>query len=372
MDTEEIKQTTETKHLGIKRNNKNNIDIEDRIKLARRTIYALLGPGLHARRGMSPVVAYKLWKRYVITRALYGIEVMNHTASDIIQLEKLQRKICRQIQGLPDRVANVATYSLLGVEPIEAVIDKLILIFFGSILQNKDTIEYRIIERQISMDKPNGKSFASLVYDKLRKYKLPDLMDLMENPIEKHKWKKLVKQHIEIYWEEAWIEEKQTKSTLKFLNLQHPLFGNSHQVWKTVPKNSMEVKKAEVKARLLTGTYMLKETKAKFSRNTDTPLCELCYEETEDVKHFLLICPTLNDIREEHLYTLKCYLNNIQEGAYEAICENKQLIQLILDSSMDILKGIVTLTKRNHIDIEQITRTLCYCLHVKRTRLSAK
>ena len=133
-------------------------------------------------------------------------------------------------------MANVATYSLLGVEPIEAVIDKLILIFFGSILQNKDTIEYRIIERQISMDKPNGKSFASLVYDKLRKYKLPDLMDLMENPIEKHKWKKLVKQQIEIYWEEAWIEKKQTKSTLKFLNLQHPLFENSHQVWKTVPK----------------------------------------------------------------------------------------------------------------------------------------
>jgi hypothetical protein len=35
------------------------------------------------------------------------------------------------------------------------------------------------------MDKPNGKSFASLVYDKVRKYKLPDLMDLMKNPIEK-------------------------------------------------------------------------------------------------------------------------------------------------------------------------------------------
>ena len=84
----------------------------------------------------------------------------------------------------------------------------------------------------------------------------------------------------------------------------------------------MEVKKAEVKAGLLTGTYMLKETKPKFSRNTDTPLCELCYEETEDVKHFLLIGPTLNDIREEHIYTLKCYLSNIQEGAYEAICEN--------------------------------------------------
>jgi hypothetical protein len=155
-------------------------------------------------------------------------------------------------------------------------------------------------------------------------------------------------------------------------------------------------KESGSKSEITDRKYMLKETKAKFSRNTDTPLCELCYEETEDVKHFLLICPlnfafvslsiyflsvislllplsllpccflalfsrlgasfqkvgvvslgiskltedakhfllicpTLNDIREEHLYTLKCYLNNIQEGAYEAICENKQLIQLILD-----------------------------------------
>jgi hypothetical protein len=46
-------------------------------------------------------------------------------------------------------------------------------------------------------------------------------MDLMENPIEKHEWKKLVKQHIEIYWEEAWIEEKQNKL---FLHLQHKLY----------------------------------------------------------------------------------------------------------------------------------------------------
>jgi beta-glucosidase/6-phospho-beta-glucosidase/beta-galactosidase len=29
----------------------------------------------------------------------------------------------------------------------------------------------------------------------------------------------------------------------------------------------------------------------------------------------------VSHIREEHLYTLKCYLNNIQEGAYEAIYE---------------------------------------------------
>ena len=89
------------------------------------------------------------------------------------------------------------------------------------------------------MDKPNGKSFASLVYDKLRKYKLPDLMDLMKNPIEKHtgKWKKLVKQHIEIYWEEAWIEEKQTKSTFEIPKLTIPTF------WKLAPSLENSAKK---------------------------------------------------------------------------------------------------------------------------------
>jgi hypothetical protein len=30
-------------------------------------------------------------------------------------------------------------------------------------------------------------------------------MDLMENPIEKQIWKKLIKQQIEIYWEEAYV-----------------------------------------------------------------------------------------------------------------------------------------------------------------------
>ena len=40
------------------------------------------------------------------------------------------------------------------MEPIEAVVDKLILIFFGSIiLQNKDTIEFRIIEKQTKWQK---------------------------------------------------------------------------------------------------------------------------------------------------------------------------------------------------------------------------
>jgi hypothetical protein len=110
MDTEEIKQTTETKHQGIKRNNKNNIDIEDRIKLARRTIYALLGPGLHARRGMSPVVAYKLWKTYVIPpRCLVSVVCLISSVS----IRKL-KSLCLFVSGTSSELLGlILTKSLL-------------------------------------------------------------------------------------------------------------------------------------------------------------------------------------------------------------------------------------------------------------------
>jgi hypothetical protein len=88
----QITQKTETIHLDLMRNNKNKVNIEDRLKIARRTVYAHLGPGLHARKRMSPIVSAKLWQTYVIPRNLYGIEVLNYTKTDILKFERLQFK----------------------------------------------------------------------------------------------------------------------------------------------------------------------------------------------------------------------------------------------------------------------------------------
>ena len=57
-----------------------------------------------------------------IPRSLYGIETLKFSKSDIQKLERLQLKICRQIQGLPDRTVNAATYTLLGIETVEAAV----------------------------------------------------------------------------------------------------------------------------------------------------------------------------------------------------------------------------------------------------------
>ena len=93
LEGQEIKRVQKFKYLGITYQENNKINLDERLKMARQTIYALLGSGLHARSGMSPVVLMKIWNTYVVLRFLYGLEVQNPTKTDIKKLEQLQRKI---------------------------------------------------------------------------------------------------------------------------------------------------------------------------------------------------------------------------------------------------------------------------------------
>jgi hypothetical protein len=198
-------------------------------------VYALLGPGLHARKGMYPIVSAKLWQTHVIPRSLYGIEVLNYTKTDILKFERLQLQICRQIQGLPNRTANAALYILLGLEPIQSVVDRLLLTFFGSIIQDEDSIEYRIVERQLQMPSENINTLVNSLKAVLHKYGLPKPDKLLETVLTKQQWKITIKNAIQIYWEEKWEKEKSEKSTMKFLDIKKKPIGNPHKIWNLAP-----------------------------------------------------------------------------------------------------------------------------------------
>ncbi|VDI45938.1 Hypothetical predicted protein [Mytilus galloprovincialis] len=156
---------------------------------------------------------------------------MNLTESDIHKLKRLQLNVCRQIQGLPDQIANIVTYSLLGVEPVEVEIDRLILAFLENLLHKKVTLEFKILERQLNMAKRNGQSYIIEIIQRLEKYCLPAIETLLENELHTLKWeKKTVKKHIIHYWDVKWQEQKQQKSTLKLLNIQSHAVGKAHQI----------------------------------------------------------------------------------------------------------------------------------------------
>ena len=115
-------------HLGMIRAGKkeSEINILDRIsfKLTRRTSYLIMNTDLHGTNGLNPETSYVIYKCYVLSRMVYGLEVIHLTKTQLSQLERYHLRTLRQIQGLPQRTALSAVYMLLGAHPIEAEIIK--------------------------------------------------------------------------------------------------------------------------------------------------------------------------------------------------------------------------------------------------------
>ena len=364
-----IKRSSTTKHLGIKRQDNNKVDIVERVKSGRATIYGLLGAGLHVRKGFSPIVAHNLWRTYAVPRCLYGLEIMNLTKKDQDMLEMAQRKILRQIQGLPPNTASVATYVLLGAEPTDITIDKNLLTFFMNIIRNPGTIEYQIITRQLAMADEHGIKFMDRVRTTLRKYGLLACQEYLKNPPTKTKWKKEIENRINKIWKEQCENIQEGKSTLKYIQIQEKPVGNAHNVWRSVQNNMKDVKAGEVKVRLLTQTYMLQKNRAKYSSNKISPLCILCGRDEEDLDHFILRCPELGYIRSKYLDKIRGYIDEFNKGQYERIENDGNLLQLVMDCTSKTL----TLRDKNKLynRIETMSRNMCYELHIERSRIAS-
>jgi hypothetical protein len=79
----------------------------------------------------------------------------------------------------------------------------------------KTTIEFQIVERQHAMMKTNTQNYANVITNIPRKYRLPELYNILQDiPTN---WKQEIKDKIQEYWEKQWIEEAKKRTSLKFL-----------------------------------------------------------------------------------------------------------------------------------------------------------
>ena len=361
---DKIESSRSTTHLGLLREDNNKFDIKPKIQMARRTMYSLMGAGLHGRRGLNPLTSYKIWECFGLPRATYGLESVKLAKKDIDSLETYQRSLLKQLQSLPDRCATIPVYTLLGAKPMEVVLDIKALSFFGNMIRQKDSIEFQIIRRQLAVKDTDSASFTVTIRRILQKYDLPDAYELLINTPSKEKWKSMVKEATNNKYRKEISEELTNKSSLRYLALQeHPL-DEPHPLYKHLGPDPHEIEKAAIKARLLTGTYTLQANRYKFNQNEIDKTCELCKLETEDREHFILNCTALEKTRQKDLQKLL-------EITPELKGANQQLLQCILDSSHKDLDIQKHLSKLQLQTMEKISRGLLYELHTQRTRMLA-
>ena len=268
-----IKASEETTHLGLKRtvSHECEINIEDRIKIARRTKYALMNSGYHGTNGLRPATSYQIYKTYLLPRLLYDLEVLPLKKSHITTLEKFHKNSLRIIQSLPERTATAAVYLLLGAVPIEAEIHKRQLSLLHAILNSDNRRIKEVLGRQISVNFDNKDSFFYKIIQVLHQYNLPDIVALKQNIPSKNEWKTAMNRTVTKYWTESLVRDSYSKSTLRFLAVGRISGGCVHPVWRTTENSVVDVRKAVIKTRMLTGTYILQKNVHTFSQYHEDP-----------------------------------------------------------------------------------------------------
>ena len=352
-------------HLGINRSTSQSVDIEGKISLGRKTAYSLMGAGFHGGSGLKAVRNGHVWSTFVVPRLLYGIECQLLKKKEIDSLEKFQRKCLKQLQGLPDNTSSSACLALLGIPPIESVIHKSLLNLFATMMRDQKSIEYEIAQRQIVMKDFPDKSMFTHIQCLLDLYDLPSVFELMSNTLPKLEWKNTLNRKIHEMVEQSWKSDIATKSSTKYLNADVLKVGIPHHIWSTVRNNVHDSIRAQVKCRLLTGTYILQGNRAAFNQFVVDSTCKLCSSLPETRQHFLAECAVFKESRQEYIQKLTDS-GILPDHLTIQLQDPVFLTQLTLDCSRCV---DIRAWDSNKLGLlELYSREYIYAVHMKRLR----
>ena len=145
-------------HLGLIRSEKseNNMNISDRISLARRSLYALITAGVHGSYGLNPKVSYRIYQVYVLPRLLFNLETFHLNKTQLNQLQRFHISTLRSLQPLPVRTPTSIVQLLLGALPIEAEIHRRQLSLIHSTIRCSNTRIKDVMFQQLAVGSPES------------------------------------------------------------------------------------------------------------------------------------------------------------------------------------------------------------------------
>lgn len=359
-------------HLGIIRAVKNEltINVDERISCARKSLYSLIGTGVHGTNGLLPSQCLSMYNTYVLPRLLYGLEIFILRQKDLSLLEHFHINFLRSIQAIPTRTSKSITHLLVGCRTITAELHLRQLSLLGCIIRSQNSTLLSLLYRQSVMKSEDSKSWFVHITDILEQYDLPKIEELRKSTLSKQQWKKQTKNAVDSYWTKSMVDDCYSKSTLEYCNFQTLKIGTLHPVWLDIPMNQKDIKRSSIKCRMITGTYILQSTSHKFNSKEVDPTCPLCITENEDIVHFLTTCNALHQYRSKYITELKNLFDGSLQKSWELLKNDRILLaRLILDASVLIEPNIIPDCRVLRKNIESITRKLCFSLHCGRTFL---
>ena len=208
-------------------------------------------------------------------------------------------------------------------------------------------------------------------------YGLPQPLQLLQCPLPKMSFKRLVKKRVTDYWEQLLRAEAADPrySSLLFFNPRFMSLSSPHPIWTTAGSSPAQVAMATVQAQMLSGRYRSESLCRHWSKNRNG-FCLLpgCEGLVEDLPHILSSCSGLASIREKLVrFTLDYCTNSapVLNDLVTSLCkpQNPNFIQFLLDCSClpEVISAAQVYGDGVLAHLFRISRTWVYSLH--RTRL---
>jgi hypothetical protein len=173
----------------------------------------------------------------------------------------------------------------------------------------------------------------------------------------------MVKHNIQQKWDKTLKEKACTQTSLKYMNIEACGIGKVHPLWRTVDTNKLDVMRGMVKAKLLTGKYLLQAGVSVQSGGRISPICLLCCEGPENREHFIVTCQSLQRTRGPYINSIGSLLEQAGMSNWREIRSSPVLLtHLVLDCSHPRLH----IQAEVQLQVERETRRLCYALHSER------
>ena len=371
--------TNEAEHVGVVRNTAGNMpNILCRVAEHKKALGAVLSAGMARGHRGSPAAALRVHRLHCLPVLFSGLAslVLNRAETEIV--DKHYQFTIQNLQRLHQKTPRSIIFFLAGSLPGEAILHMRQLTLFSMICHLTEDPLHHHAKYVLTYLAPSSLSWFHQIRDICLQYCLPHPLILLETPIPKNRFKRLVKLKVTDHWRQVLIAECTSPSltSLRYFNPHKASLTQPHPIWSSSAGNSYECGKGTILARMVSGRYRTEMMCRFWSTNRSgyclAPTCHLVHG---DLEHLLVVCPSLEHIRHRlhSLWVLKTAdCPPLQRLIMWILGSPPQiLLKFILDSTAwpQLITLVQVLGQEVQDRVCYLTRTWAFAIHRQKMKM---